>query len=328
MEEFLKQAAEVGLKIKTNFPLCSVTTIGIGGPARWYCEITNVEQLIRLVALTRQFNVPFKVIGKGGNILFSDSGFDGLIVHNQIAELSLLPEKPSQKKPTPFPEYLSQANRTYQPVLVQVASGMRLSTLINKLHRMDIVGLEYFAGIPATVGGSIYMNAHGGPYFFGQFVQSARLFDGQNLKEVPADYFDFAYDYSKLQITEEIIIDTALCLWQGPVEAAQNFFRLWTKYKRNQPQKSAGCIFQNLSPEQQQRLNLPTPSVGYFIDKLLHLKGVQKGGARISLAHAAFIENLGRASANDVLWLINLVKNKARTEFDIDLKLEIELIGF
>lgn len=70
MEEFLKQAAEVGLKIKTNFPLSSVTTIGIGGPARWYCEVKQVDQLTRLVALARQFNVPFKVIGKGSNLLF------------------------------------------------------------------------------------------------------------------------------------------------------------------------------------------------------------------------------------------------------------------
>ncbi len=328
MKKFLEQAARAGLDLKTNFPLSTVTTIGIGGPARWYCEVNDGGKLLKLIALAEQFKVPFKVLGKGSNVLFSDAGFDGLIIHNQTEGIAVLQEVESLKQRPTLPEYLTQSQSDYQPVLVQVASGMRLSVLINRLHKMGIVGLEYFAGIPATVGGSIYMNAHGGPYFFGQFLQSARLLDGQNVKDVPADYFDFAYDFSKLQQTGEIVLDATLCLWKGPVEIAQNFFKSWARQKKIQPQKSAGCVFQNLTTEQQARLNLPTPSVGYFIDKLLGLKGFRKGGARISPAHAAFIENLGQATASDVLWLIDHVQNKARSDFGIELKLEIELIGF
>ena len=88
-----------------------------------------------------------------------------------------------------------------------------------------------------------------------------------------------------------------------------------------------GCVFQNLSANQQKALNMPTSSIGYLIDKVLKLKGTQKGDALISDKHAAFIENLGQAKANDVYYLYQLIKNKAKDQLDLDLIPEIECIG-
>ena len=89
----------------------------------------------------------------------------------------------------------------------------------------------------------------------------------------------------------------------------------------------AGCIFRNLSTEEQSKLNLPTSSVGYIIDQVLELKGTRIGDAIISPRHAAFIENLGQATAHDVLNLIELVKREAKSKLGVELKEEIQIIG-
>ena len=90
---------------------------------------------------------------------------------------------------------------------------------------------------------------------------------------------------------------------------------------------SAGCIFKNLSSAQQGQFELPTPSVGYIIDKLLNLKGYQKGDAQISTYNAAFIENLNNASADDVYYLIQLVQENAQKKLNLNLETEVQLIG-
>ena len=171
------------------------------------------------------------------------------------------------------------------------------------------------------------MNMHGGEYFFGNFVYNALLFDGENTKTVNHEYFKFGYDWSILHETGEIILEADLLLFYGDVEKAKALSVDWARRKSLQPQKSAGCVFQNLTHEQQEKLNLPTSSIGYLIDKVLELKGTQKGGAIISNNHAAFIENLGHAKAQDVYYLYQVIKEKAKQKLELDLKSEIEFIG-
>ena len=143
----------------------------------------------------------------------------------------------------------------------------------------------------------------------------------------PRSYFHFAYDYSILHDTKETALTVDLKLWKGQVESASEFAKKWAKEKSYQPRRSAGCVFQNLSSEEQSRLKISTPSTGYVIDHLLGLKGRQKGGAVISHKHAAFIENVDQASAQDVYDLIRLIRDEAKKKLDLDLKLEIQFIG-
>ncbi len=327
---FRKAAQKAGLHVEENVPLHTLSTFKIGGPAQFYVNIRSVRQLKQAVQLALQFNIPFKVLGNASNVLIADQGFDGLIIHNCAQTLKPLPW-PKNLTPPDFPLYqgVAQPDVTrLTPVLVQAASGLRLPSLIVRLHRKGLIGLEWFAGIPATVGGALYMNAHGGPYFWGQFVWQATLFDGQQVNTVKARHLQLGYDFSRLQHTGEIVLNVSLMLWQGETKAARAFYKNWAQQKQRQPQISAGCIFRNLTREQQQRLGLPTPSVGYFIDKILGLKGLQHGKAIVSPAHAAFIENLGGASASDVLHLIEHIQNQALRKANIQLQLEIELIGF
>ncbi len=101
----------------------------------------------------------------------------------------------------------------------------------------------------------------------------------------------------------------------------------WIQQKTPQPQKSAGCIFQNLTKEQQDNLDLPTQSIGYFIDQKLNLKGKIIGGAKISENHAEFIENIGDATSNDIHSLIKFIQNESEQKYKIKLALKVELAG-
>jgi UDP-N-acetylmuramate dehydrogenase len=118
-----------------------------------------------------------------------------------------------------------------------------------------------------------------------------------------------------------------LNLKQGDIRNAREFVRHWARIKSKQPQRSAGCIFKNLSAQEQVDLDLPSLSTGYIIDKVLKLKGKRKGDAIISTHHAAFIENLGSAKAADVFYLLNLIRETAQKKLGLDLKQEVELIG-
>ncbi len=339
--EIVNELAKLMPRVRTDEPLAPYTTIGVGGPADVFVEATTVEQIRQAVNLCEAAGVPYVLLGGGSNLIVADAGFRGVVIRNLADAFAILGEAPATPPPTasgldarfspppldetvPWPEDEADA----PPVLVRVASGARLMPLMKHLFQQGITGLEWFAGIPATVGGAVYMNLHGGPRFFGDLVHRALLYRRGRFKTVDREYFRFGYDWSVLHHTREVVLEVDLRLRRGDVARARQFVKAWAAYKANQPQRSAGCIFQNLSPEQQRRLGLPTTSVGYVIDRVLGLKGRQIGGARIAPTHAAFIENLGHATAADVLALIETVQQAVRERLGIELPLEVELVGF
>ena len=102
----------------------------------------------------------------------------------------------------------------------------------------------------------------------------------------------------------------------------------WAVRKKIQPQNSLGCVFQNISPDEQKRLELPTPSIGYMVEHALNLQSLQKGDAVVSPKHAAFIENIGSATAADYLKIIRTIIDAAQEKLGIKLKPEIFFLGF
>src|SRR5690606_24066479 len=115
---------------------------------------------------------------------------------------------------------------------------------------------------------------------------------------------------------------------RGDVDRAKQVVIEWARRKAIQPQNSLGCVFQNLTPEQQQKLNLPTPSIGYLIEHVLQRKGFRIGDAMVSEKHCAFIENVGQATAKDYLEVINTLVNETKQKTGIQLKPEIFFLGF
>ena len=294
------------LDIKKNQPLKNHTTFKVGGPAEYFYEAKTREDLIKAIAYARDKKIPFMILGAGSNILVSDKGLKGLVIKNQVSKITVLKDG-----------------------LVEIDSGGRLPLAIFSLLNQDLTGLEHFVGIPGTIGGATYMNIHGGNKFFADYIVSAKILDENNqVKTVDNNYFNFKYDYSKLHDNNHILLSVILKLKPEPGQKAKTSAQEKLKNKSHHPQKSAGCIFQNLTKEEQKKLKLPYPSIGYIIDKVLTLKGTTIGDASISTNHAGFIENLGQATASDILKLINLIKTKAKQKLDLDLKLEIETLGF
>lgn len=320
----------------TQQPLAQYTTFRIGGPAEYFFTALTTQDLIKAVTAARSCGLAFTILGNGSNLLISDQGIKGLVIKNQTSNIKILkPLAPKTKKSiarrfkmTQDLHNLDYDQSRYQPVLVKLDSGVTLAKAIFTLIDQGITGLEWFAGIPATIGGAAFINLHGADKYFSDFLVEAEILDKQNqLKTVSHEYFDYDYDYSRIKSSQDLVLTVTLKLFKGPKELALKIAKVWQEKKSSQPQISAGCVFQNLTLKQQKQLKLPTPSTGYLIDKKLNLKTKQIGQARISDKHAGFIENLGQATAKDVYQLIQLIKQQAKDQLGIDLQLEIVLLG-
>ena len=315
------------LRIREGEQLSKHTYFKIGGPARLFFEAKSVDDLKLVLTCTHQYQISFIVLGGGANVLVSDRGFDGLVIKNQASEIKLVGVKGT----------IDKSGTGIKSALVWASSG----TLMNQLARFTIdqglEGLEFLLSVPGTIGGGLKINAHfevERGEFIGDRLASAALFDPKTgeIRTFDNKYFEFSYDHSKIQETNEIVLEAIFrlertldptVLWQRSMENVK---------RRNQEQPigiaCSGCIFRNITDEDAKRLATPnlTTSTGYIIDKL-GLKGIKVGNAQISEHHANFIINTGEATAQEVLKLINLIKDKAKEQFNLDLKEEIFYVG-
>lgn len=341
-DEFFSKLQSVCPHLIQNEPLASHTAIGIGGNASYFLKTDKKEDIFTAHKFADNFDIKTLIIGAGTNILISDADFPGLVIVPQLFDFEILDHSYELEAPkSTYARHQSLENSSYNTnlansfnindskILVKVGSSFRLNALINKLNQTGITGLEWFYGIPGTVGGAVYMNIHGGNYFFADFIQSVELLSKSgDIKNLTHKDLNLKYDYSIFHESKEFILSANLVLYHGDLEKAKDIISQWGAKKiLSQPQQSCGCIWQNLDQNTQSKFNLPTPSIGYIIDKVLNLKGIRKGDAIISKKHAAFIENLGNASFTDVIYLINLVEEKFQEKYHFPLKKEIEIIS-
>lgn len=331
------------LVFESEVLLAPFTAIKIGGPAEVLVAIESTTQLATVLKFCEQEGIPVTILGWGANTLIADRGLRGLVIRNLTKELVIeaKSEAAGQLPPvlsarhqaiTPDQDFTTldyQEESNAPTVVITAASGWPLPSLIATLLTQGITGLQWYARIPATLGGAIVNNIHGGTHFLSENVESVRVLNpaGEERQLVGGEC-DFRYDYSRFHVSGEVILDARLQLWRGNVERARKTVSDWATKKSIQPQKSLGCTFQNISTQEQERLGLPTNSTGYLIDTVLQLKGTQVGGARVSTQHAAFIENVGNATAQDYLSLATMIHTKAQQELALVLKPEIFFKGF
>lgn len=330
-------------QVRLNESLADHTTFRIGGPANVFWETRDFKLLGKVVLLCQKTDLPYLIIGTGANLLVGDQGFRGLvirIVENKIKLLGSLKIGQSIQasgehyQPFEITKYLKfdDLDLIEPPpdTLVQAGAGVSLPVIISWSLDQGLTGLQNFAGIPASIGGAVYNNIHGGTKLFDQFVERVTVLDrdGQ-LKVLEHDDLDFRYDHSRLQSSGEVVLEAVLRLSHGEVEKARWVREEWLKRKlKVQPQVNCpGCIFKNLSLPQAQRIGSPTVGAGWVIDVGLGLKGRRVGGVSISEKHANFFVNDGSGKATDVLKLIDLCKKKAREKFGLDLTEEIQKVG-
>ena len=281
-------------------PLAKHTTFGIGGPAACMVFSETREELSTLLKYAFQNNISVIFIGSGSNILVWDKGFDGIVISLKKSFKNLSIKQNSQ---------------------IIVESGVMLGTMVKQAMAAEIGGLESLIGVPGTVGGALIMNAGAFGSEISKYFEAAKTMTIEgDIKSYKKGEIEFSYRHSTFPKNEILLEATFQCKRGKPGEILKERKVASEGRKSNQPLKfrSAGSIFKNPSD---------TLAAGYLIDKA-GLKGIERGGAAISEKHANFIVNMGGATAADVLYLIKLAKKYVAKKFNINLELEVKLIGF
>ena len=289
-------------KVLLNERLSRHTTFRIGGPADIWVEPYDTRELKAIYLFAQESHIPLFIIGGGSNILVNDTGVPGIVVHLG----------------SPYFKKASVKGRT-----VTVGAGYSVAALVRLSCQEALAGMESLVGIPGTVGGALYMNAGGStnPIYknISDFLTSVKAMDHEgNIKTLKKSEIKFGYRKSSL--ASYTILQAAFRLDRGDravlVSSCKKFLNM-KRQKQALDVPSAGCAFKN--PENFQF------TCGQMID-MLGLKGKKIGGAGISEKHGNFIVNSDKASAGDVMKLIDFVKEKVKENYNIDLELEIKIV--
>ena len=283
--------------LRRNEPLARRTTLRVGGPADVYVEPASEPELAAVVRFCRARNLPLFVLGRGSNLLVRDGGFRGVVVC--LAQ-------PAFSRIEAAGEHL------------RCGAGAKLKAVAVEAKRRGLSGLEFLEGIPGSVGGALRMNAGamGGAMF--EVVRRVRMMtlDGSIEERVPSE---LKVHYRRCATLENhIALGAVLEGKPGELEAIEQRMHEFNRKRwSSQPAApSAGCIFKNP----------PAVPAGKLIDEL-GLKGTRVGGARVSMEHGNFLVTDATATARDVLELIELIRQHARSERGIELETEVEIVG-
>lgn len=300
MKELARQLQEMKIgNVKENEPLASHTTIKIGGPADLFIEPSTIENLERAMNVIREAGVKWTAIGRGSNLLVSDKGIEGVVI----------------KLGAGLDHVEVEGTR------VTAGAGASTVALALTLSRKGLSGLEFASGIPGSIGGAVYMNAGAHGSDISKILEKAHiLFEDGTMEWLSVDQMDFSYRTSVLQKERPgIVLEAVFNLQEGDVETIKAVIKKNKDYRKDtQPWSSpcAGSIFRN-----------PLPNyAGQLVEKA-GLKGYSVGGAQISEMHGNFIVNTGNATANDVLDLIEYVKEKIWEMHSVKMETEVEIIG-
>jgi UDP-N-acetylmuramate dehydrogenase len=289
-------------RVKQGEPLASYTTLRIGGKADWFIQPQDNSELNQLLDLAVSRKIPWFVLGQGSNLLVSDRGVRGLVIHLSSPRQGIKTKSLNNSQ-----------------VLLEVEAGVPLSRLVRWGIKNYWKGLEFLAGIPGSVGGAWAMNAGSHGKEIKELTTYLKIVSpgGRVVRKGEKQLF-FGYRNLKLE-PGEIIISGGLKVSLGEAEAVQQEIRrIRSRRRATQPlgQLSCGSVFKNP----------PGAFAGELIEKA-GLKGVERGKARISSRHANFIVNQGGASADDVLSLMNLARTRVRRQFGVLLDPEVRLWG-
>ncbi len=278
-------------------PLALRTTYQIGGNARVLVCPKDLEDLRALNGLIRDRNLPKFVLGGGANVLFSDQGFHGIVIHLR---------------------HFDQLN--FEGSRVAAGAGLNLDQFVAHCLKNGLAGVERLSGIPGTLGGALRMNAGAFDAEISDHLLTVEFMDQEgNWQVLEKDKIDFGYRKAPI-IKGTYILGAS---FDFPSGSTEQLFRIrediLARRREKQPWQypSAGSVFKR--------------PPGHYAGKLIEdagLKGKILGRAQISPKHAGIIINLGGATAEDVLGLIRLAQSEVRQKFNVELELEQELIGF
>jgi UDP-N-acetylmuramate dehydrogenase len=295
-------------RMELDVPLAPLTTFKIGGPADALFRARTVDELVHVLTLARELDVPHFLLGRGANVLVADGGFRGLIIHSAIGGVEWLP-----------------GNR------LRAGAGVDLyPDLIDQTVDRGLSGLHHFAGIPSSVGGALWQNLHflsppperERTVFIAEVLCEAELLtEAGERRTVDCEYFQFGYDYSILHDRADVVLSATFALSREDPEVMRNVVEenlAWRSQRHPDLSlhPSAGSIFQKIEGI----------GAGRLIDEC-GLKGRRHGGAEIFHKHANIIVNSERATAAEVRYLIDLARDTVLRETGHQLQTEISFVG-
>lgn len=326
------------IEIQENVLLAPYTIYKIGGLARFFVNVKNEEELKHITKWAAKKGAPIFILGAGSNVLISDRGFGGLVIHLTGGEVKIEGER------------------------LIADAGVMMARAVLESAKAGLSGFEWGIGVPGTIGGSIRGNAGCFSGEMAQVVERVRLFElkvsvkggsvsgGKSAKlkvtELNNNDCEFSYRDSIFKRHPEwIIISAVLKLKNGELKKIQeNIKRIITQRAAKQDigTKSCGCIFKNISwarkgvdqekllkrfPELSPFKDQPNIPASFLIDQA-GLKGRRVGKVFVSPKHANYFVNDGDATAEEVMMLVLIVKDMVRERFGISLEEEIQYVGF
>lgn len=282
-------------------PMSNYTSMGVGGTADIFLSPITIEDLQTCISCLSDNKVPFIPVGNCTNLIVRDGGYRGAVISLKRLET------------------VEVSNEEEDAVLLRAQTGAQLSKLVELSVRKSLTGVEFCAGIPGSVGGGVKMNAGAYGKELKDVVAFVSLINGDGIiKEVARDNLQF--EYRNLVLADAtVIVGAGFCLRRGSqadIRERISHIMVMRKTKHPLAYRSAGSVFKNP----------PNEPAGKIIDEV-GLKGFRIGDAMVSKIHGNFIVNLGKATARDIIFLMDIIKKKVLEERGILLEPEIKIIG-
>ena len=295
-KEKLKKIVGDFSKVFFNEDMKKYTSLKVGGPAEALVKVNDAELLEKVLDFSKEEEIPITLIGNGSNILVLDGGIKGITLKIDIQKLEI------------------------QKQIVRVGAGNKLIQVAYEMMKNDLSGMEELSGIPGTIGGAIYMNAGANGKEMKDIVTRIRCLDRNGKqKEITTKEADFGYRHSIFSESKDIILEVEMQLTKGDKNKIEEKMKEYAqKRKSSQPIEypSAGSTFKR--------------GEDFITAKLIDdcgLKGYSIGGAQVSTKHAGFIINKGEATAQDILLLVEYIKEKVYEKFKKKIQLEMQIVG-
>jgi UDP-N-acetylenolpyruvoylglucosamine reductase len=281
-----------------NVPLRRFTTIGTGGPARWFARPATMAELQEALAWAAGRGVPVQVVGLGSNLLVHDDGVDALVLKldGELAAASIEDDK------------------------LVAGGGAPNAVGLHRARAAGLGGFEFASAIPGTAGGGVRMNAGAYGVEFRDVLVDAVVVDAGGQRTVVPDDLELSYRHSNLA-AGQVVARARFRLMQATPEAVKaRATELLEQRKATQPtnKRTFGSVFKNPGADR--------PGAGRMIEEC-GLKGYRIGGALISPRHANFIENAGGATSADCIELMAEARRRVRERFAVELEHEVQFLG-
>jgi UDP-N-acetylmuramate dehydrogenase len=300
-----------GDRVNFNEPMNRHTYFKVGGPAEALVVPHNTEELRELILWCRYREISYLVVGGGSNLLVKDRGIPGVVI--------VLTSRLGQ---------IICHHCSSHSAVVSAGAGARLQTLCAYAAKRGLGGMNFALGIPGTIGGAITMNAGTAAGSMESVLESATiLFPSGEIRTIDKKKIQFSYrglswpaDELDAKTEQAVVLEGFFRLFPSdPVEIKKESAAILRNRRRTQPTAlpSAGCFFRNPGGGK---------TAGQLID-LAGLKGKKIGDAKVSPRHANFIVNTGKATASDILQLMDLIRKTVLKMFDIYLEPEVRIVG-